>query len=72
MPEWTNGLAWKASVPLTGTEGSNPSLSAVKEPNTGFGFFTMVTVQLQRVQPQMTEDERGNRRWTRMGADGRR
>ena len=39
MPEWTNGLAWKASVPLTGTEGSNPSLSADTEPDVVFGFF---------------------------------
>ena len=28
VPEWPNGLAWKASVPQKGTEGSNPSLSA--------------------------------------------
>ena len=28
VPEWSNGLAWKACVPQ-GTEGSNPSLSAI-------------------------------------------
>ena len=27
VPEWSNGLAWRASVP-SGTGGSNPSLSA--------------------------------------------
>jgi hypothetical protein len=28
MQEWLNWHAWKACVPLKGTEGSNPSLSA--------------------------------------------
>ncbi len=28
MPEWSNGLAWKVSVPQKGTGGSNPPLSA--------------------------------------------
>lgn len=28
VPEWSNGLAWKACVPQKGTEGSNPSPSA--------------------------------------------
>ncbi len=28
VPEWSNGLAWKACVPHKGTEGSNPSPSA--------------------------------------------
>ena len=27
MTEWLKVLAWKASVPYPGTEGSNPSLS---------------------------------------------
>ncbi len=29
VPEWSNGLAWKACVPHKGTEGSNPSPSAM-------------------------------------------
>ena len=29
MPEWSIGLAWKASVRQARTEGSNPSLSAI-------------------------------------------
>ncbi len=29
MQEWLNWHAWKACVPRKGTEGSNPSLSAV-------------------------------------------
>ena len=29
VPEWSNGLAWKACVPQKGTEGSNPSPSAI-------------------------------------------
>ncbi len=29
VPEWSNGLAWKACVPHKGTEGSNPSPSAI-------------------------------------------
>jgi hypothetical protein len=28
VQEWLNWHAWKACVPLKGTEGSNPSLSA--------------------------------------------
>ncbi len=28
VPEWSIGHAWKACVPLKGTEGSNPSPSA--------------------------------------------
>ena len=28
MPEWTNGHAWRACVPLGGTVGSNPTPSA--------------------------------------------
>ncbi len=31
VPEWSNGLAWKACVPHKGTEGSNPSPSALLE-----------------------------------------
>lgn len=30
MPEWLNGLAWKACILQKGIEGSNPSLSAVR------------------------------------------
>ncbi len=29
VQEWLNWHAWKACVPLKGTEGSNPSLSAI-------------------------------------------
>ena len=29
MTEWLKVLAWKAGVPQKGTEGSNPSLSAI-------------------------------------------
>ena len=29
MQEWLNWHAWKACVPQKGTEGSNPSLSAL-------------------------------------------
>jgi uncharacterized protein (TIGR00255 family) len=29
VPEWLKGHAWKACVPVPGTEGSNPSLSAL-------------------------------------------
>jgi hypothetical protein len=32
VPERSNGLAWKACVPQKGTEGSNPSPSAIFAP----------------------------------------
>ena len=32
VSEWSNEHAWKVCVPQTGTEGSNPSLSAINFP----------------------------------------
>ena len=40
MQEWLNWHAWKACEPLKGSAGSNPALSASKEPvKTGFCFY---------------------------------
>ena len=55
MQEWLNWHAWKACVPQKGTAGSNPALSASKEPVfTGFCFlmesFSMSGIFL-RVNP---------------------
>ena len=33
VSEWSNEHAWKVCVPQTGTEGSNPSLSAINFPS---------------------------------------
>ena len=56
---WSKAHDWKSCVPYKGTEGSNPSLSARKTPETiGFrGFCLLVSVRgnvysfLLRVQP---------------------
>ena len=41
MPEWSIGAVSKTVVPFTGTQGSNPCLSAEKEKNTNLkdGIF---------------------------------
>ncbi len=51
MPEWPNGPVSKTGVPFTGTEGSNPSLSALTphanrrhEGISGVDFFTYEVV----------------------------
>ena len=43
VTEWSKVLAWKASVPPCGTEGSNPSPSAVLPPPTGVPTGRVVT-----------------------------
>lgn len=40
VSEWSNEHAWKVCVPQTGTEGSNPSLSAIS--SLAWRFITLV------------------------------
>lgn len=59
VSEWSNEHAWKVCVPQTGTEGSNPSLSAINFPPQCI-LMNMLRSLFKRVWRRKVEEETGH------------
>jgi hypothetical protein len=59
LPEWSNGADSKSVVPLCGTGGSNPSLSANKNncPERGIFVFGQLPSSLEQLEEK--KDDKG-------------
>jgi hypothetical protein len=62
LPEWSNGADSKSVVPLSGTGGSNPSLSANKNncPERGIFIFGQLPSLLEQLEEN--KDDKGEAR----------
>ena len=61
VPERSKGLAWKASVPSYGTEGSNPSPSAIAESHPCGSAFVVAGPTVSLLTPQLSHGHEHDR-----------